>query len=130
MDKNGLGGCLILYYLYTVYLVLFLAGFVLTLYNAIVAGPARFTAFGLFIISMVQAILLARSLELLYEKRKGTRSWTIASLTTTFVLFSFIAMRSTESINALAISLSLLVFSLIWMIYFITSRRVHNTFIH
>ena len=128
---EGIGGWLYLYFLFWVYLGFFLYGFLGSTYDSLTSGTGGVKTVFFFLIAILQVILVVVSLDLIFQKKKSAKLWSISSLVVCFVLFVSLLISSLGNAmlnDYFQIILIFVVGSLLWIFYFLQSERVKNTF--
>ena len=128
---DGIGGWLYIYFLFWAYLGFFLYGFLGSTYNSLVSGTGGIKTAFFFLTAILLIILVVTSLDLIFNKKKSAKLWSIVSLVVCLILFVGLLISSLENAELNDIIQFILIFivgNLLWIFYFLQSERVKNTF--
>lgn len=128
---EGIGGWLYLYFLFWAYLGFFLYGFLGSTYDSLISGTGGIKTLFFFLIAILQIILAVVSLDLIFQKKKSAKLWSISSLVASLILFVGLLISSLGNVMLNDFFQSILIFvigSLLWIFYFLQSERIKNTF--
>jgi hypothetical protein len=127
---EGLGGWLFIYFIFCASYFISLWGLIKGLYSILMSGAQYIGIIFIFILTVLQLILLIISLDLIFEKKRSAKLWSILFLITSFILLVAIVIRTFGSLpkKDMNILLAGLVLIIVWIFYFIRSKRVKKVF--
>lgn len=130
---EGVGGWLHIYFIFCAIEGFFLYGFIKNTYSYLTSSTGGSRTIFFFITAVLQVILLAISLDLIFTKKKSAKIWSILSLAVCLILFVALLVFSLGNVlanNYVQYMLFFIVGSLLLIFYFLQSERVKNTFVN